>query len=102
MLSIRNAHLRQTIAGFMLLAASTWAGTAAGTGNGNGQPSVQQPAAPDETAPAASLLRAAGWRVVSVDASTPLSVAWLQLPGASGLSQVANTRWRPDEPREVV
>lgn len=33
----------------------------------------------DETGPAAAILRAAGWRVVSIDASTPLAAAWQQL-----------------------
>jgi uncharacterized protein (DUF58 family) len=33
-----------------------------------------------ETAAAAAVLRAAGWRVVTVDATTPLAVAWQQLP----------------------
>ena len=41
----------------------------------------------DETGPAAAILRAAGWRVVSIDASTPLAAAWQQLaafPAAPG------------------
>src|SRR5713101_3754181 len=33
-----------------------------------------------ETAASAAILRAAGWRVISVDAATPLAVAWQQLP----------------------
>jgi uncharacterized protein (DUF58 family) len=33
-----------------------------------------------ETAASAAILRAAGWRVISVDAATPLSLAWQQLP----------------------
>jgi uncharacterized protein (DUF58 family) len=33
-----------------------------------------------ETGPAAAVLRAAGWRVITVDAATPLAVAWQQLP----------------------
>ena len=33
-----------------------------------------------ETAAAAAVLRAAGWRVITVDATTPLAVAWQQLP----------------------
>jgi uncharacterized protein (DUF58 family) len=33
-----------------------------------------------ETAAAAAVLKAAGWRVITVDASTPLAVAWQQLP----------------------
>jgi uncharacterized protein (DUF58 family) len=44
---------------------------------------------PDETAPAAAVLRAAGWRVASVDTNTPLALAWQRLPrfaGAAGPS----------------
>ena len=33
-----------------------------------------------ETAASAAILRAAGWRVISVDAAMPLAVAWQQLP----------------------
>jgi len=33
-----------------------------------------------ETAAAQAVLRAAGWRVVTIDAGTPLAVAWQQLP----------------------
>jgi len=51
-----------------------------------------------ETAASAAILRAAGWRVISVDAATPLAVAWQQLPtfgsdlqsaGRSGLGRAA-------------
>ena len=49
-----------------------------------------QPVAPEETRAAAAVLRAAGWRVVTVDASTPLALAWQRLPRfsdqAGGLS----------------
>jgi uncharacterized protein (DUF58 family) len=38
-----------------------------------------------ETALAEGILRAAGWRVVTVDASTPLAVAWQRLPQTGGL-----------------
>jgi uncharacterized protein (DUF58 family) len=31
---------------------------------------------PDETSKAAAILRAAGWRVISIDAATPLAAAW--------------------------
>jgi uncharacterized protein (DUF58 family) len=54
---------------------------------GQAQPGHAQPAqaraarSPSaETAAAAAVLRAAGWRVVTVDATTPLAVAWQQLP----------------------
>ncbi len=38
---------------------------------------------PDETAPAATVLRAAGWHVIRVDAGTPLATTWQQLPRAA-------------------
>jgi uncharacterized protein (DUF58 family) len=41
-----------------------------------------------ETAAAAAVLKAAGWRVITVEASTPLAVAWQQLP-RSGSSLLA-------------
>jgi uncharacterized protein (DUF58 family) len=45
---------------------------------GNG--AVKRRAArPDETTKAAAILRAAGWRVVSIDAGTPLAAAWQSL-----------------------
>jgi hypothetical protein len=34
----------------------------------------------DETAEAAGVLRQAGWRVISVDSTTPLAAAWQELP----------------------
>jgi hypothetical protein len=37
-----------------------------------------------ETALAETILRAAGWQVVTIDAGTPLAVAWQRLPKASG------------------
>jgi uncharacterized protein (DUF58 family) len=56
------------------------AGPAAGNGGGNGKTNPR----PDETAAAAAVLRAAGWRVASVDASTPLALAWQRLPRFAG------------------
>jgi uncharacterized protein (DUF58 family) len=48
-----------------------------------------------ESTAAAAVLRSAGWHVTSIDASTPLSVAWQRLPrGAEMLVAVAA---RPDE-----
>jgi uncharacterized protein (DUF58 family) len=95
----------------LLLAVSTWSGPQArDPAAGNGQHGARQGAgtapgdghAPgwsastrcqsgtDETSEAAAVLRAAGWRVVSIDASTPLAAAWQQLaavpvfPGHAG------------------
>jgi hypothetical protein len=85
---------RQGIA--LLLAVSTWAAppteqnghAAAAAADGAGAQSaasvpasVAAPALPPaETAAAEAVLRAAGWRVATVDASTPLAVAWQRLP----------------------
>jgi uncharacterized protein (DUF58 family) len=82
----------------LLLAVSTWAdhgrapqrpddtaveadpaGLAVANGGGNGA----RPVPPDETASVAAVLRAYGWHVVSVDATTPLEVAWQRLPRAA-------------------
>jgi uncharacterized protein (DUF58 family) len=98
----------------LLLAVSTWAGPAApepdpgrrsagGAGHGagsaasNGQAVAGQPALePDETAPAAAVLRAAGWRVVSVDAATPLAMAWQRLPRMGTPGHGSDSRWMPE------
>jgi uncharacterized protein (DUF58 family) len=75
----------------LLLAASTWsspsgpAGALSPDGAANGRDansaraSTDRPSATGETDQAAGILRAAGWRVVCVDAHTPLPVAWQQL-----------------------
>ncbi len=82
---------RQGIA--LLLAVSTWAGS----GEQNGQLRTVAGADPDtppgpggphqETAAAEAVLRAAGWRVISVDAGTPLGVAWQRLPRVGSYAQ---------------
>jgi hypothetical protein len=64
--------------------AATNAGPAASALGG----SLTSEASLAETAAAAAVLRAAGWRVITVDASTPLAVAWQQLP-RSGSSLLA-------------
>ena len=81
----------------LLLAVSSWAdaarAAAAGPAAGGNGPGV--PPRPDETAAAAAVLRAAGWRVTSVDAATPLGVAWQRIPrfaGAPGLAPGALRR----------
>jgi len=51
--------------------------------NGVSRPGAQENGAA-ETAAAAAVLRAAGWRVITVDAATPLAVAWQQLPRGGG------------------
>jgi len=104
-------HGRQGIA--LLLAVSTWASPPGRDGDGGrdrapreaGQPggaaengrhgrkpaitaaSADPTAPPDrhgETTAAEAVLRAAGWQVVTVDAATPLAVAWQRLPRSGG------------------
>ncbi len=81
----------------ILLAVSSWADAAragaAGTPAFSAGPGVSS--RPDETAAAAAVLRAAGWRVTSVDAATPLGVAWQRIPrfaSAPGLAPGAMRR----------
>jgi hypothetical protein len=57
----------------LLLAVSTWATGRSGD------------VRPGETDISAGILRAAGWRVATVTADTPLTVAWEQLRHAPGL-----------------
>ncbi|HEX9031502.1 MAG TPA: DUF58 domain-containing protein, partial [Streptosporangiaceae bacterium] len=104
-LAAARRHGRQGIA--LLLAASTWAAPAAQNGqagqNGTGKDGAAgsdglasgrradelragQASLPDETAAAQAVFRAAGWRVVPVDAATPLAVAWQRLPRTGSLS----------------
>jgi uncharacterized protein (DUF58 family) len=58
----------------LLLAVPTWAAGLAGPGK------------LDEANIAAAILRAAGWRAVTVSADTPLSVAWERLHHTAGLA----------------
>jgi hypothetical protein len=70
----------------LLLAVSTWADPAHGRGTAPGDPGRRGAAggnghvSHEETAAAEAVLRGAGWRVVSIDAATPLARAWQQLP----------------------
>ncbi len=84
----------------VLLAVSTWANRQprgagqepAGRENAARGPAAAGAAAGDsdkassypETAAAAGVLRAAGWRVTVVDARTPLALAWQRLPRFAG------------------
>jgi uncharacterized protein (DUF58 family) len=56
----------------LLLAVSTWAGR---RGDGHA----------DETEAPTAILRAAGWRVTTISADTPLTAAWERLRASSGL-----------------
>jgi uncharacterized protein (DUF58 family) len=103
---------RQGIA--LLLATSTWAGLPARSGDrqpiGNptedgGAEAAAESAppqadanraatrdrAPAETAAAEAVLRAAGWRVATVDATTPLAVAWQRLPRVGSYAAFGGT-----------
>ncbi|HMH94312.1 MAG TPA: DUF58 domain-containing protein [Streptosporangiaceae bacterium] len=71
----------------LLLAVSTWAdppqagqGTAPGDPARRGAAGGNGPVSEEETAAAEAVLRGAGWRVVSIDAATPLAQAWQLLP----------------------
>ncbi|HEY1617972.1 MAG TPA: hypothetical protein VGG25_10165, partial [Streptosporangiaceae bacterium] len=58
-------------------------GAADSAGNGTGSDQAAgtgHPVSHEETAAAAAILRAGGWRVVSIDVSTPLALAWQRLP----------------------
>ena len=80
----------------LLLSVSAWSGSgldqpgpAGDAAERGGAPSRADLSETDlsETDQAAAILRAAGWRVVSLDAGTPLAVAWQQLamsPAAVG------------------
>ena len=57
--------------------------------DGNGAAPPDRP--PAETAAAEAVLRAAGWRVTSVDATTPLAVAWQRLPRAGSYAAFGGT-----------
>ncbi len=99
-------HGRQGIA--LLLAVSTWAtppgrhaqdgpagedshqqdGNESRNGRNGRKPTIAaadeerrtSPAPSSETAAAEAILRAGGWQVISIDAATPLAVAWQRLP----------------------
>lgn len=65
---------------------------AANGGAANGGAASESP----ETSQAAVILRAAGWRVATVDASTPLAAAWQRLALSPG--DPAAGRWVADLP----
>jgi hypothetical protein len=79
----------------LLLATSTWLhaarapgpGPGGGEWQGQGEPAREEPAHEEtvhaETGAAAAVLRAAGWRVASLDATTSLADAWERLPRLS-------------------
>jgi uncharacterized protein (DUF58 family) len=74
----------------LLLAVSTWSGQGGDqrpAAGGNGGPATA------ETDEAAAILRAAGWRVACLDASTPLAAAWQQLSMFPATGSVPASRW---------
>jgi uncharacterized protein (DUF58 family) len=56
-----------------------------------GRSGGSSPEQADETAPAATVLRAAGWHVIRIDAGTPLATSWQQLPRAAEMLVPAAT-----------
>jgi len=64
------------------LAVSTWTDTEA-------RDTSELTSKSGETGAAAAVLQSAGWRVASVDASTPLAVAWQRLPRFAGVPGLA-------------
>jgi uncharacterized protein (DUF58 family) len=66
----------------LLLAVSTWTDTEA-------RDTSELTSKSGETGAAAAVLQSAGWRVASVDASTPLAVAWQRLPRFAGVPGLA-------------
>jgi uncharacterized protein (DUF58 family) len=78
-------------------------GPGAAAGNGHSHAGGQAPAdqatangesrpqRPDETTPAATVLRAAGWHVIRLEAGTPLVTSWQRLPRAAEMLVPAAT-----------
>ncbi len=78
-------------------------GQGAGAANGHGDAGSQAPAdlagangdsrpdRADETTPAATVLQAAGWHVIRIEAGTPLATSWQQLPRAAEMLVPAAT-----------
>ncbi|MGO9081529.1 MAG: DUF58 domain-containing protein [Streptosporangiaceae bacterium] len=88
----------------VLLAVSSWlqpAGPAAGPALGSTQPAgpaaAPSPGQYAETAEAAAILRAAGWRVTSADAATPLAAAWQRVPRFPGMPAAGSSPLRRTE-----
>jgi type II secretory pathway pseudopilin PulG len=67
----------------LLLAVPTWAGS-----HGDGRKL-------DEADAAAAILRAAGWRAVTVSAETPLRVAWERLHNSADQPSRGSAGWFP-------
>jgi uncharacterized protein (DUF58 family) len=81
----------------LLLAVSSWSNPAQAADGGRGGPSQSARA---ETDQAATILRAAGWRVACADASTQLAVAWQQLGALPSVpAPTANPAPLPGLPR---
>jgi hypothetical protein len=73
----------------LLLAVSTWSNPAQAADDGRGGPGQSGRSGRSETDQAATILRAAGWRVACADASTQLAVAWQQLGVLSSAPSLA-------------
>jgi uncharacterized protein (DUF58 family) len=81
----------------LLLAVSTWGNPAQAAQDGRGGPSQSARA---ETEQAATILRAAGWRVACADSRTQLAVAWQQLGALPSVSSPAASPPPPAPSRE--
>jgi hypothetical protein len=64
------------------------------TGSPADRPAANRWAA--ESAQAAAVLRGAGWHVTTLDASTPLAIAWQRLPRAAEMLVATGTMVHPD------
>jgi uncharacterized protein (DUF58 family) len=71
------------------------AGGGGSAANGH-RPPARRMTEPAETAQAAAVLRSAGWRVVSIDATTPLAMAWQRLPKMGMPGHGSDSRWMPE------
>jgi uncharacterized protein (DUF58 family) len=80
--SLVASHQGRTPALALLLAVSTWEAGAQDSG-------------PDDTQAAAAVLTAAGWRVATVRADTPLAAAWQQLHQVPVIRQGDSARYLP-------
>jgi uncharacterized protein (DUF58 family) len=75
----------------LLLAVSTWSGSSQERAPG----AANDAPASSETDEAAAILRAAGWRVACLGASTPLAAAWQQLAMFPAILQVPAAAAQP-------
>jgi uncharacterized protein (DUF58 family) len=85
--SLVASHRAGTPALALLLAVSTW------------EAGQRQAGGPDGTEEASSVLAAAGWRVTTLRADTPLAAAWQRLHQAPVIGQGESARYIPEVSR---